>query len=274
MELVDLIDRAGAFVALAATLAFVLLLPLYFSQRRDIGRLRAWMEREPGHPAEDLVASETILDRAETELETLIAEAARVGDTEIRPPAPLGADAPLAPAERVSPATRVTGERPALERITMERAALEPHPRWRRFAQRATQPRVLAAVAAVALIVGVAAIFGTELILTDGDDAGGGGSFDPSSVTVAVLNGTSESGLAAKVGSDVESNGFGLGAITNTDPGFGQTVVMYAPGERRAANKVARSLGVTAVQEIDRARSRAADDADVVVIAGEDRARP
>ena len=122
MDIVELIDRAGVFVAIAATLAFILLLPLYFSQRRDLARLRDWMEREPDHPREDLAASEGILDRAEAELEALTAEAG-IADTEVRPPTQL------------SPAERVRGERPALERITMERAALDPHPRWHRFTQ-------------------------------------------------------------------------------------------------------------------------------------------
>ena len=48
-----------------------LLLPLYLSQRRDVQRLRAWMNREPEHPAADIAASEAILDRAEAELEEL-----------------------------------------------------------------------------------------------------------------------------------------------------------------------------------------------------------
>ena len=80
--------------------AFVLLLPLYFSQRRDLARLHAWMEREPGHPASDLAASEGLLDRAETELEAAFGP---------KPAAPAEADAggqvaaptlvgPLAPA--------------------------------------------------------------------------------------------------------------------------------------------------------------------------------
>jgi LytR cell envelope-related transcriptional attenuator len=262
MDLYELIDRAGDFVAIAATVGIVLLLPLYFSQRRDLIRLRDWMEREPKHPVEDLVASETILDRAETELETLMGEAGPAADTEVRP-------APMTPA-----AARVTSERPALERITMERAALEPHPRWRQFAQRVTQPRVLLATGAVALIVGVVAIFASERLLTDGEEGGGGGSFDPSSVTVAVLNGTSAPGLAQKVGGDVQSNGFELGTISNAKPGFQQTVVRYEPGQKRPANKVAHALGVTAVQEVDRATQRIAGDADVIVIAGEDRARP
>ena len=65
-DVYEIASHLPAYVSLAATAAFVLLLPLYFSQRRDLARLHAWMEREPGHPASDLAASEGLLDRAET----------------------------------------------------------------------------------------------------------------------------------------------------------------------------------------------------------------
>jgi hypothetical protein len=96
----------------------------------------------------------------------------------------------------------------------------------------------------------------------------------PGEVEVAVLNGTSVPGLAAKVGDDVRVNGFQLGAVTNSSHQFDQTVVMYEPGQERAAKKVANDLGVKPVQAINRQTERAADGADVVVIAGADRAQP
>src|SRR5687768_13950989 len=124
---------AGGFIAAGSLLGFFLLLPLYISQRRDIHRLHDWMEREPDYPAEDLAASEARLDAAEAELEEI------TGETVIAEPGAV-------PATGSAAAARVTHERPALERITMERAALQPHPRWRRFVNRATQPRVLVAI--------------------------------------------------------------------------------------------------------------------------------
>ena len=268
----DLIEQAPAIVSIAACIGIALLLPLYLSQRRDVQRLRAWMEREPGHPVEDLAASEAILDHAETELEELLGEApAAEPSTEVLPPA-----AGTTPAKVIPAATRVTHERPALERITMERSALAPHPRWRRFVGRATQPRVLVVVGIAALALGVGAIFVSQEILTDGGTVSkGGGKVDPAEVTVAVLNGTSINGLAGTVGSDVESSGYRLGAVTSTAPGVGKTEVMYADGQKAEAEKVARDLGVDREQvlEIDRDARLLAGDADVVVIAGEDRAR-
>jgi LytR cell envelope-related transcriptional attenuator len=267
MEVIDF-DLAGAFVSLAAAIGVLLALPLYLSQRRDVQRLRAWMEREPSHPAEDIAASEAILDRAEAELEELTGRAA----TDVQPP-------PTTPVTPIPAATRVTSERPALERITMERAALEPHPRWRRLAGRLTEPRILAAIGLVCLLVGVGAIFASERLLSgDGEEgAPGAGVVDPASVEVVVLNGTTAEGLAGLVADDLRAKDYNVpeGAISNAPSTFDQTVVMFAPGSERAARKVARQLDVTAVQKISQEARRAAAgfDPDVVVIAGEDRAR-
>jgi hypothetical protein len=264
MEISEVFDSATGFVSLAALLAILLLLPLYLSQRRDVQRLRTWMEREPDHPAADIAASEAMLDRAETELEELLGPQEPEAVAGVTPTAPLPA------------ATRVTHERPALERITMERAALEPHPRWRRFVGRATQPRVLVAVGISALVLGAAGIYVSEELLRDGgeEDGARAGAVNPADVTVAVLNGTSVNGLAGKVASDIEASDYAVGAVTSTTPGFDRTVVLYADGQKRAAQKVARDLGVDkqTVEPLDRETRRLAGDADVVVIAGEDRA--
>jgi LytR cell envelope-related transcriptional attenuator len=288
MEITDVVEQAGGIVALAAGLAFVLLLPLYFSQRRDIRRLVEFMENAPEHPAEDVAASEVLLDRAEGELEELVG----VPEPEPAPPPRRsvtealrrrrGPEAPEAlppPAEAAVPpvtaaAQRVTSERPALERITMERAALDPHPRWHHFVKRFTQPRWLVAIAAGAVVLAVVGIFGSELLLEpDGNErAPRAGALDPSQVSVAVLNGTTVSGLGAKVGDDVEANGFDLGAVTTIPEPFEDTVVMFEPGQERAARNVARDLGAGAVQPIDRQAQRLAEGADVVVVAGQDRA--
>ena len=69
-------------------------------------------------------------------------------------------------------------------------------------------------------------------------------------------------------------NGFKLGTISNSRTRFDQTVVMYEPGQRRAAKRVAHDLGAQPVQKIDRQTEQAAGGADVVVIAGADRAKP
>jgi hypothetical protein len=272
-----LIDDVGKYVAFLAALGILAVLPLYLSQRRDVARLRAWMAQEPDYPLTDYAASEAALDRAETELETVYAER---GEAVTATPAPATAPPPPTPAGGVTPippAQRVTGERPALERITMERAALEPHPRWRRFAARATQPRVLAVVGIVAVIVGVGAVLASNALLKENEPSGPHqrpGAVVPSRVDVSVLNGTSVPGLAGKVSDDVKANGFRLGSVSNSRKQVAQTVVMFETGKKRAAKLVAHDLGVTAVQPIDRTTQALAPGSDVVVIAGADRAKP
>jgi hypothetical protein len=275
LSLYDLAFQLPAYVSLAAALACIVLLPLYLSQRRDLERLHAWMEREPGHPQADIAATEALLDRAETELEALFASEPETPSAQVAEQAVAQPTAVAPPPGGHGAAQRVTTERPALERITMERAALQPHPRWRRLVGRVSQPGVLSGIAAIAVILGLVAIFGSEEILKGGGESGQGpkpGAIVPGEVDVAVLNGTSVPGLAAKVGDDVRVNGFRLGAVTNSRDQFDQTVVMYAPGQQRAARKVAHDLGVKPLQPIDRQTEQAAGDADVVVIAGADRA--
>ncbi len=259
MQVGEIFDTFGGLIALGSLVGLLLLLPLYLSQRRDVRRLHAWMEDEPGYPAENLEASERRLDVAETELEEL------TGATAIAEPEPGTTSAAAA---------RVTHDRPALERITMERAALQPHPRWRRFVSRATQPRVLVAVGVVALLLGLGAIVITQDLLSTDDGPRGPrvGAINPADVEVAVLNGTSINGLAGKVASDIEASGYTVGAITNTTPGVEKTEVFYAKHQKRAAQQVARDLGVNRVDPLERALRELAAGADVVVIAGEDRA--
>ncbi len=285
----DALLKLPGYVSLAAIATFALLLLLYFSQRRDLQRLSDWMEREPEHPAADLRNSETLLDRAEAELEAVLgtdqealaaaaaAERTAVSEpTLVAPPqAPPTPATPLPPVH--APASRVTSERPALERITTERAALDPHPTWHRLLRRVGQPRVLGLVALFAVVLGLAAIFGSERLLQGDEQAGHPskpGAIDPGEVEVAVLNGTSVPGLAGKVGDDVQVNGFKLGTVSNSRTRFDQTVVMYEPHQRRAARRVAHDLGVKPVQAIDRQTEQVAGGSDVVVIAGADRASP
>lgn len=287
-DIYDTMLRLPAYVSLAAIMAFALLLALYLSQKRDLERLSAWMQREPGHPAADLSASEALMDRAEADLEALLGEgpgtvvAEEGAGDEAPSPEPTLVAPPATPAASATPppqppAARVTGERPALERITTERAALQPHPRWHRLVRLVSQPRVLALVAVCAVVLGIAAIFGSERLLQSGNESGRHarpGAIAPGDVEVAVLNGTSVPGLAGKVGDDVQVNGFALGTISNSRTRFDQTVVMYEPHQQQAAKRVAHDLGVKPVQRIDRQTEQAAGGADVVVIAGADRAQP
>jgi hypothetical protein len=132
----------------------------------------------------------------------------------------------------------------------------------------------MAAIAAVAVLVAVGAIFGSQLLLETGDEGPRGSRADTQDVNVAVLNGTTVAGLGQKVGDDVVANDFGLGDVTTFPEPVQQTIVLFEPGSQGAARKLSAKLGGLPVQPIDRQAQRLAGGADVVVIAGQDRAGP
>jgi len=155
-------------------------------------------------------------------------------------------------------------------------------------------PRALALIAGVAVaIIAVAVVLITQL---------GGGSSAPanqgstapapaaaavrhhrtstsglnrSSVTVAVLNGTTTPGLAKQVSDQLVRGGFKGGSTANaaTQQLF-QTQVAYASGQRQAAVEIARLLGPPSafVTPIDAGTRALAPAANVVVTVGTDRA--
>ena len=207
------------------------------------------------------------------------ATAPGAGATATGQPAPPAAAPP--PSTRagtpVPAAERATGERPALAQITVERAALGPHPRWRQVAGRLTTPGGLAVIAFAAVILAVGALVGSRVLLDTGSSGSSGGhgagAVAPEQVTVAVLNGTSEPGLAATLGQTLRRKGFKEGTIATARRTYQQTVVMYGGGRKKAAERVAKVLGVTPVQPIDRTTREIAGAADVIVIAGRDKAK-
>jgi ABC-type lipoprotein release transport system permease subunit len=96
----------------------------------------------------------------------------------------------------------------------------------------------------------------------------------PNKITVAVLNGTSISGLAATIGDRVEADGFTKGTISNASLTGGQratSVVMYAPGHHSDAVRVAHRLGISQVDPVDSNSRQIAGDATVVVLVGSDK---
>ncbi|MGH2944396.1 MAG: LytR C-terminal domain-containing protein, partial [Solirubrobacteraceae bacterium] len=89
---------------------------------------------------------------------------------------------------------------------------------------------------------------------------------------VAVLNGTTRTGLARAVADKVQENQFTIGSVTNNaDQSVPTTFVSYTEGHEQAAFAVARIIGIDrgSVQPAD-ANTTAAADADVVVTVGSD----
>ena len=95
---------------------------------------------------------------------------------------------------------------------------------------------------------------------------------DPSTVTVAVLNGTTVPGLAARVSDEVQSAGFEVGTVANSsDQQRAESVILFAPGHEREAAVVSRRLDIAQRERIDAATQGLAGDATVVVVTGADR---
>jgi hypothetical protein len=96
---------------------------------------------------------------------------------------------------------------------------------------------------------------------------------DRSSITVAVINGTTVTGLARDAADKLTAAGFTPGTVGNdtTTQAHPGSAVLYAPGNRAAALDVAKvvKMGRGAVRPIDaQARLPAIGPADVVVMLG------
>jgi len=109
-------------------------------------------------------------------------------------------------------------------------------------------------------------------------EAGDGGGADaaaksPAETNVAVLNGTTFTGLAGQIADTVaRDGGFQRGATeTNTrDQTIQSSTVFYADGFRSQARTIAELLSISAVEPIDDETQALTPEADVVVLAGAD----
>jgi hypothetical protein len=257
---VELVERVGAYVGLAAFLGLAVLALLYFSQARDVRRLREWAGRAP----------ERAVEQAERSAEVEQA-------TEVAPATPAAAAAHSLPPTPLSQASQPRPKKPLRERI---RNIHIP------------QLRYIAMTVGGVLVLGAAAFGAIQLTGDDGSgqasrqsergergsNRGGDGdrrtsaNVDPAQVTVAVLNGTTVQGLAAQVGEEVRAGGFKLGTIGNAAR-IDQTTseVLFRNGQQRAARAVANRLGMDETGPVDSVNQEIAGSFDVIVLVGSDR---
>jgi hypothetical protein len=286
MDLTEIPEKIGVYAGIAAFIGIALVFPLYYTQARDIRRLRTWMLLTPEIGAAEREAAEAArLTEAVAEAPPAPAPAAEPSaapappapppapppEPDAPPPAPDAAPPvtpPPAPASSatpppgvtpvpgstpprpLTPAERIALDRPATARITGERpvvTAPQQNGGLRRFIRRPSE-RGLAGIVAGVLILSIGVVF---VVLQAGEE----GSDDrrarapkviPSEVEVAVLNGTATPDLAAKVGDDVVAGDFELGTITNSETPYDRTTVMFEPGSETEAEAVAQELGVQA----------------------------
>jgi LytR cell envelope-related transcriptional attenuator len=245
----DLIERIGPFLGLAAFLGFSVLVFLLFQQAREVRRLREWAGRAPERAQE---AADASLAAAEARGEGVPGAAERVRTR-------LGAG------------------------LTDAWGAFKEW--WREVDRRLPIDGriILGAIAALALAGGVLAggsdLFGTE---DDGRrERRAGGSGRPE---VAVLNATQTQGvqgvqgLAGRVADRVvKPAGYDVRAEADATEGVDQTVVMFEEGHEsdgeELAARIQSELGTTPVAQMSQSIRERARGADLALVIGLDDSR-
>jgi hypothetical protein len=219
---------------------------------------------------------------------------------------PVPGEVPPAPIPRATPAQRVgVPSRPAPMPLRQSAPTATPRPAARKPAPpagrrpAAAPPREGRSGGTIALLVGLAvlilgggAFLGSQLLGGDdtpeppnqaapppteteesgGGNGGGGQAPPPAETNVAVLNGTTFTGLAGQLADKVEAEGYERG-ITETnmrDQTIQESVVYYADGFRASARAVGRLLSIEQLAELDSETAALTPGADVVVLAGAD----
>ena len=251
----ELIKEIGAFAGLAAFLGLAVLAMLSFSQGRDIRRLREWAGSAPERDAERKDATSTVAAKRAEELRAL--EEARTAEQQ-------------AVTEREDRRRRREAGLPEQTRGERLRAGFSG------FGSRLAEPRYLAVVFVVLVVVAGGAIY---LVTKGSDNADGQGGHGKqtahlkrSEIEVAVLNGTAVPGLAGTYGEKVERKGFELGAVTNSSTSFADSVVMFERGHAPEARRVAAALEIPESRLMTADIAAASAGAPVAVIIGEDNA--
>jgi hypothetical protein len=180
--------------------------------------------------------------------------------------------------------------------VPQQTAIIAP-PRDPWYRRLVSNPLYLVLAIAGVLIVGGAAAFGVNQLVSDDEGGGtaqgprqvaeepdgagadegrprrrGGGGVNPANITVAVLNGTTVPGLAATIMDQTEAAGFRAGTVANFLPNqqLGESVVQYTPGHERDAAAVSRRLGIAQREAVNPSSQELAGDATVVVLVGAD----
>jgi LytR cell envelope-related transcriptional attenuator len=258
----QVIKDIGAFAGLGAFLGLAVLSLLYFSQARDVRRLREWAGRAPERDAEEVEATSDLAAERAEELRKIEEERSRREEA-------VSAESQAASLREVRRQRREAGlpEQTRMERIR------------ERFGggiggRRMPEPRFIAVAVGAVIVLGAAAVGATQLI--GGGDSGKaskGAALKPSQIEVAVLNGTNPpvNGLAGAVSDKLEAEGFRTGSVGNSHNSFVESVVMFKRGHKPEAAKVARKLGIPKVRLITPDISSDIAGETVAVVVGQDK---
>lgn len=255
------IKDIGAYAGLAAFLGLAVLSLLYFSQARDVRRLRDWAGRAPERDADDVEATSDLAAERAEELRKIEEERHQREEA--------------ASAEQEATTKR---ER----RRERREAGLPEQTRWERTRgrfgggagrRRLPEPRYLAVAIGAVIVLGIAGVVGaTQFLGGDGEKESNQAALKPGQIEVSVLNGTSSPGLAAQISDKLESGGFRTGAIGNSTSSFTESVVMFRRGHKPEADKVAKALNIRQVRLMITDIKDRSSPATVAVVAGEDMA--
>jgi LytR cell envelope-related transcriptional attenuator len=285
------VQEIGSYAGFAAVIGLAVLCALYFSQARDVKRLREWAGRAPERAAEE----EARIAAASTQQQQQrVAAGVGAAPTMVPPPTVPGAapstatPAPGAPPvfpTRPAPTPAPVASTPILSR--------PPEPWYRRIEW--PEPRYIALIVVGILVIGIGAVYGISHIGNSGgsstppaanNTAPAPGKtattpavkrkpkpLSPSKITVAVLNGTNSTGLASQIADQLQQQGFVRGNTTNalTQGQQAQSVVEYSANNSAAARFVAGKLGISDTEPIDPQTQQRAGDASVAVIIGADK---
>ena len=259
------VERIGSFAGLASFLGLAIYALLLFAHGRDIRRLRDWAGSAPEREAERMAQTQTIAAQRAEELREL--EESRTAEHD-------------AIEQREVRRQRREEGLPELTRGERIRG------RFSGFGESLSRPALLITLFVVfVLVVGGVAY----AVLNNGGSSGtktgsreghqgkataAAKKIQPGEIEVAVLNGTASEGLAATWGGKVEEKGFELGAVTNTESEFEDSVVMFKPGREPEAKIVAKRLSISKVQPMISEVAGVSGGANVSVVVGEDNAPP
>ncbi len=241
----ELIKEIGAIAGIGAFIGLAVLSLLYFSQARDVRRLRDWAGRAPEREGEAVEAtSDLAAERAEEMRKVEEERRGREETATAEREAAATAEREAADYREVRRGRREAGlpEQTRMERLR-DRFGAGPGPR--RFG---TGTIVAAGIAAVVLIGGV--VFAVTQLGGGGEKGSTspaqGAAVKPSQIEVAVLNGTNPpvNGLAGTFSDKLEGKGFRTGRVGNSSNSFPTSVVMFRRGHKPEATMVARSLQI------------------------------
>jgi hypothetical protein len=264
--LLHTVERIGSFAGLASFLGLGVFALLLFAHGRDIRRLRDWAGSAPEREAERLEQTQNIAAQRAEELREL--EESRT-------------------AEHAAVAERETRRQRREEGLPEQTRGEALRERFSGMGPSLSRPAMLVALLVVFVLIAGGIVYAVTNSSSSSDGSGKKGGAEkgkqasskskqlkPGEIEVAVLNGTEATGLAATWGDKAEGKGYEVGAVSNTNTTFENSVVMFADGAAEEAKQVAKGLQIHKVQPMTAEVSGVSNGAKVTVVVGEDNAPP